>query len=270
MTAPRVRLTTRVVADVAQRLSGRDQAIVSAVADLRYVTTVQLERLFFVDGPSASNARRARLVLRRLADLQVLHRLERRIGGVRAGSAGVVHTLGPVGQHLAGRSVGGRRRRPGEPSSPFVRHILAIGELRVRLTEHARAGRFDLVEFQTEPMCWRSFFGPSGARVTLKPDAFVRIGVGREELLWFVEVDCSTESTTALETKFRVYRHYWASGKEQQRWGDVFPKVLWLAPTLPRVRTIIDVAGRQPAESWKLFSVRPYEDALAALSEVAA
>ncbi len=262
----RSHLTADVLNRVVSSLSDRDRDIVLVVAKLRYLTTTQIQHLFFVDGTNQSNARSARLVLRRLTDLRVLSRLDRRIGGVRAGSAGQVYSLDLAGQFLlAGHDRDGRRRRPPEPSLLFVSHTLAVADLYVHLSEAARAKKIELLEFQAEPMCWRSFFGPGGARMTLKPDAFLRIGRDAYEDLWFIEVDRATESTTALTTKFRTYRQYWSSGKEQQRWGDVFPRVLWLAPTVGRVRQLIDIAARQPTDAAKLFTVRPAHEAQATL-----
>lgn len=257
----RPRLTPNRLASVTASLSERDLAIARTVADLRLVTSLQLRRLHFRDGAADTNARLARHCLQRLTRLRVLTRLERRIGGVRAGSAGYIYRLDVAGQNAL-QVTSGRRRRLAEPGLPFVTHTLAISELYVRLSEAAGTGQIDLLEFAAEPGCWRSFFGPGGAAMRLKPDAFVRIGRGAFEDLWFVEVDCSTHGKGALAAKFRTYRQYWATGREQAQWGDVFPRVLWLVPNLTRLRQLLDVAAAQPAESWQLFTVRLFDEAL--------
>lgn len=258
-------LTVSQLDRITAALSDRDRAIVDSVANLRLVSTPMLQRLHFV-GDAAISARQARAVLQRLVVADVLHRLDRRIGGVRSGSAGHVYRLGPAGQYVAGvAGTDGRRRRPSEPGVAFVRHTLAVAELCVKLTELANGGGIELLDIEAEPRCWRMFYGPGGARLRLKPDAFVRVGRSDREHLTFVEVDLGTESKTALATKFRTYRQYWASGLEQARWGDVFPRVLWLAPDMKRLGAILDVAGAQPPESWKLFGVRLYSEALDAL-----
>lgn len=202
-----------------------------------------------------------------LTDLGVLHRLDRRVGGVRAGSASGIYALGPAGQWLAARDDGARRRRPSEPGLPYVAHTLAISELRILFEEADRSGAFRLLDFEAEPECWRTFFGSGGARLRLKPDAFVRVARGEVEELAFVEVDLGTESTTALKTKFRAYRSYWSAGREQARWDGTFPRVLFLAPNARRLGKLIDVAASQPPESWKIFSVRLYDEAVATFSE---
>lgn len=259
------RLTAAELAQIAGCVSERDRDIVRTVLRFRLVAMPQIERLYFTSGTPASNARQARATLQRLTDLRVLHRLERRIGGIRAGSAAHVYCLGSAGHYLAGlEAPEARRRRPKEPGLPYVRHTLAVTELYVRLTEAQRAAKVELIEFTPEPACWRSFFGPGGARAMLKPDAFVRTGNGDMEELHFVEVDQATEGTEALRRKFRAYRAYWQTGREQARWDGTFPRVLWLGPSVTRLRTLIDVAASQPPESWKLFGVRLYEEAVSA------
>jgi hypothetical protein len=258
----RSRLTPSKVAQLAATLGERDSEIVKTVAKLRLVTTPHIQRLHFVDGTPPSNGRRTRHALRRLTDRRVLKRLERRIGGVRAGSAGHIYALDVVGQYIAALASDGRRRRPVEPGLPYVAHRLAVSELYVLLEEANRDGALELIEFNAEPDCWRTFFGPGGGRMILKPDAFVRIGSDAFEELWFVEVDRGTQSTEALQRKFRLYRQYWSSGREQVLWGNVFPRVLWLAPSSARLRQLIDLAGAQPPESWQLFTVRLFDDAV--------
>lgn len=155
--------------------------------------------------------------------------------------------------------------RPWTPSGPFLGHALAVTELYVRLLEAERAGQLQVLAFEAEPGCWRFFTGPGGEAVVLKPDAFVRIGVGESEEHAFVEVDRGTESARALGIKFDRYRAYWASGREQ-RINDVFPRVVWLVPDARRYDQLLDVAGNQPAEAWRLFKMALFEDAVRALS----
>ena len=89
----------------------------------------------------------------------------------------------------------------------------------------------------------------------LKPDAAVRLLVGRFEDRWFIEVDRGTESRTALARKCDLYRQYWQTGREQSRASGIFPKVLWLVPDERRQAALVEVIGRQPAYAWPLFAV---------------
>jgi hypothetical protein len=195
----------------------------------------------------------------------VLARLKRRVGGVRAGSAGYVYALDVVGQRIIDRDQQTRSRRPWTPSAPFIDHALAVTELYVRLVEAGRRGEFELLAFDAEPACWRSFSGPGGERVTLKPDAYVRVGIGDFEELSFVEVDRATESNQAVAIKCDRYRLYWMTGGEQRR-TKAFPRVVWLVPDGRRQQQLVDVAGKQPPEAWRLFKVAMFDGAMNALT----
>lgn len=261
---PRPRLTAGRLAALVEHLSERDLSIVITLARVRMASARQLERLHF-DGPNpVTAARRCRRTLERLVSVGLLARLERRIGGERAGSAGFVYALGLAGQRLAG-GVGpagrGRVRRVWTPSFPFLAHLLAVTELYVQLVEADRAGRLELLDFATEPHCWRRFTGAGGEVVTLKPDAIVRTALGRYEDSRFVEVDRGSESPATLARKLDVYRAYWSSGREQAA-HDVFPGVLVLVPDDRRLQVVVDVAARQPAQAWPLFQVARFDQAM--------
>lgn len=237
---------------LAAHLSDRERAVLGSLRRLRVATSGQLERLHFAD----VTARQARAVLASLVERRLIARLPRRVGGVRAGSAGYVYVLDVAGQRLGPLVVGRRVQRPWPVGTPFLAHSLAVTELYVRLMEAERHGRAELRlgEFHTEPACWRSFAGPGAGRVTLKPDAEVTLGLGRFEDRWFIEVDRATESRSTLDRKLGCYVRYWQSGQEQARTG-IFPKVLWIVPDAARVDVLVDVCGRLPVAAWPLFAV---------------
>ena len=97
------------------------------------------------------------------------------------------------------------------------------------LCERARADGGEVLAFDAEPLCWRRFTGVGGATAWLKPDAFVRFGAGEYEHLSFVEVDRATASVPTVARKLGVYRRYWQTGRDQERFG-AFGRVLLLAP----------------------------------------
>ena len=96
-------ISARGVAQLRERLSGRDKAILRQVAELRLMSARQIQVIHFPDSEHENElaATRARQrALARLVSERLLIRLERRIGGVRAGSAGLVLALGEVGQRV--------------------------------------------------------------------------------------------------------------------------------------------------------------------------
>jgi hypothetical protein len=256
-----------------QRLAGtisdRDQGMLEAIGRLRLVTAGQLTRLFFPGSPSpVSGARACRKQLQRLADLGLIESLPRPVGGVRGGSAGTVWRTTSEGRRLTaalgGDGLPGRRSRY-LAGAAHQAHTLELSELYVRLDGANRAGQLEVLEHQAEPACWRSFVGGHGGLAQLKPDAFVRLGVGDWEHLAFVELDRGTEGSSALQRKTEAYQAYWRSGHEQQHAG-VFPRVVWLATTERRrqqLRRHLElVAGREGPT----VVVAAVEDAVTVLS----
>lgn len=251
-------LTTKRLLDIDGRLTERDREIATTVARLRLVSGTQLERLFFAHGGMpASRARLARSALARLTELGLLAKLARTVGGVRGGSGAFVYETGPAGERLLAywRGEGiARARTAHEPGQRFVAHSLAITETYVRLVEAVRDGRIELLSFDTEPVAWRRYVGLGAHEVILKPDAFVRIGVGEFEDSWFIEVDLATESSTVLRRQARAYLAYLQTGREQRAHG-VFPRVLWTVPDRARGELLQRVIESLGGEAERLFTI---------------
>ena len=257
----------RQVATLVSELSERDLNIVRDVGQLRLVTTRQLERLHFVvpdrHATALTAARTSRRTLERLVRHRLLVRLQRRIGGVRAGSVSFIYALGPVGERVL--ALDGPRRRFREPSTLFVTHTLATSELYVRLNEAKRGGGVQVLGvIQTEPACWRSVVTIGGTSL-LKPDLFVVTANDEFEFQWFVEVDLGTEHAPAVVRKCRAYEAYYRSGVEQAGVG-VFPRVLWVAPDAERVERIREAIERTADLTTGLFMITTTEQAVTALS----
>lgn len=257
----------RQLASLVAELSLRDRHVLTTASHLRLVTTGQVQRLHFAfpgdHVTSLTAARCCRRVLERLVRDQLLTRLERRIGGVRAGSASFVYGLGSLGQRVLGED--GPRRRAWEPSGLFVGHTLAVGELYVRLHEARRDGELGGLEVQTEPICWRTTTGLGGQVVMLKPDLFVSVASGDLDYRWFVEVDLGTEHAPAVLRKCLAYEQYYRSGVEQHEHG-VFPRVLWVVPDderAGRLRTVIASSGRLTPELFLVTTTGPAVGVLA-------
>jgi hypothetical protein len=216
------------------------------------------------EATAESKARSARRTLSRLTTLGLLARLERRVGGIRAGSSGYVYYLGPAGQRLVaywrGQGLTRGRLRP-EPGSRYVNHRLAVSELFIRLRQLNSDGGLDLLTFDPEPNCWRRFSDGLGGERVLKPDAFVRIGLGAYEDRYFVEVDLGSESTRVVAEKLKLYRSYFKAGTEQHE-HDVFPRVLILTNNARRRAALVETCERLPAEAWELFTITTFDNAL--------
>jgi hypothetical protein len=261
------RLSTAGLLELGASLPEGERELVRTISKLRLVTHVQAATLLGSEQTS-SGSRMARRALARLTDLGVLARLCRRVGGIRAGSAGYVYYLGPAGQRLIaywdGQGLIRGRFRP-EPGGRYVRHRLAVSQLYVEAVQAGRDGLLDLLAFDAEPGCWRVFGDGFGGKRTLKPDTFVRIGLGAYEDRYFVEVDLATESRGVIAAKARAYLDYFNSGTEQQAQG-VFPRVLLLTSTEERRAALVETCSRLPAEAWLLFTITTLDQSLTVLT----
>jgi hypothetical protein len=130
--------------------------------------------------------------------------------------------------------------------------VLAVSELYIQLA--ISSADWKLNAYDTEPVCWRSFTGPGGRPLNLKPDAFI-VGLSTEyQDSYFLELDRGTEPLTRISDKARSYINYWQSGREQATEG-VFPLVLFVTTTKDRAEQIVEMFARLDAEHWQLFAV---------------
>jgi protein involved in plasmid replication-relaxation len=259
------RLSARKLAEIESRLSDRDREVVALVSRFRVMSGGQLQRLFWSEGSPQTRARLARHGLSRLCEVGVLAPLARTVGGVRGGSRGRCFALGLAGQRLAAsRSPKPQPRRPYTPGVRYLAHLLAIGELYVDLIEAQRWGSIEILSFDTEPACWRPYLGPWGARLVLKPDGYLKLGVGEYAYSWLIECDMATESLATIERKARRHLDYHHSGSELRHRG-VTPRVAWIVPDATRAEGIDGVLQRLRPDERKLFAVATYADALSLL-----
>ena len=259
-----IHLGSRQLLRLREELSERDVAVLESVTSLRLLTARQIEDLHFADHATPLTAARVcRRVLDRLTSHRLLARLDRRVGGVRAGSASFVYCLGAVGDRVI--RDGEIRRRAREPSRTFLYHTLAVAQVVVDLTAAARHGEIELLRLETEPTCWRTVQASIAGDDRLKPDLFVALAVGDYEYRWFVEVDRGTESIAALIRKCRLYDSYYRTGHEQHQYG-VFPQVVWSVDTERRLGQLKEALGRDGHLAPGLFLVVPADGAVMVLS----
>ncbi|GHU52491.1 hypothetical protein FACS1894132_02250 [Clostridia bacterium] len=212
-------------------LSERDKAVLRSLEKCRYLLTGQIRRLHFTDSKTeTAGLRAASRVMVKLRDFGMADALERRIGGVRAGSGSYAWTLTESGGNLLNlrNTENTQRKRSFEPSLNFMKHTLEVSETYVQLTEICRQNHLELLKTEMEPECWRPYTGEDGKPASMKPDMFAVTANGEYEDSWFIEVDMNTESPSVVLDKCRRYTHYCASGAEQKQ-HEVFPLVVWLA-----------------------------------------
>lgn len=249
---------------IVDQLTGRDIEVLTDVAKFRLLTTKQIQRLHFdpVHPTPLAATRATNRALTRLREAGVIQTLERRIGGVRAGSAGFVWYVGPAGERLLRTlrptDVSGRHNFR-EPSRYFVRHTLAVAELAIQATEAARAGRkhpepFELLNMQTEPASWQQSLSKHGVAQMLKPDLRLTTARGDYEHHWFIEADLATEHLPVIRRQCDAYRAFRATGRYQAAHG-LFPAVLWVTPTEARARALRAATAAASGADEALFRI---------------
>ena len=221
------RLTAGAVERLLDSLSERDRTILMDVARNRVLAATQLTRLHFLDLAPSSRDRIRRRVLARLVALDVLTTLDRRIGGSRAGSAGLVFALGVAGQRLlpllASDLADGwpkRARHPWTPGERFLKHSLDVSAVYADLREQERAGRLTLARWAVEAAAAYS----NGFGGLVKPDATALLQAGQVEDSWAIEVDRATESEPTLRRKLLAYVDFANAGQIGP--DGVIPRVL--------------------------------------------
>jgi hypothetical protein len=253
------RLTPARLRQLAAELPDRYTTPLLHLARARLLSGYQLDRLLTDPELSSETAGRVRRrIMTRLTSLGLTATLERRIGGIRAGSAGHIHVLTPAGHTLAAilasQPPPGRIRHYRAPGPMFVNHALDIAEIYVQLTEHSRGGGFRVAAFVTEPGSWWREVG-----VSLRPDAYTVLAATAYRDCWWLEIDRDTESIPRLQAQFRDYLdHAEAGGTGPDR---ALPRVLFTAPTQHRCRAIGDLITGLPPPAPEWFAVCTHNQA---------
>ena len=255
-----VRLTVARLRQLATELPDRYTVPVLHLSRARVLSGGQLDRLLRQPDTAPKAASRARQrAMTHLIGLGLVARLDRRIGGVRAGSAGYVHVLSPAGYKFAailtGQQLPGPVRRFRAPGPMFVAHALDIAEIYVQLTEaSSKDGGFRVATFVTEPATW---WRESG--IFLRPDAYTALATSHYRDVWWVEIDRGTESIPRLHDKLRDYLDHADSGGTGP--DGALPRVLITTPSARRCAVISELITGLPPPAADLFVVCQHREA---------
>lgn len=246
---PPSRLSRRHLQYLANRLDQRAWHTLSFLAEHRFATTRQLARHHQDRHATAASAlRQTSRLMRHLADQRLTAHLERRIGGQRAGSTGLIWHLTEAGHRILAIQSGNTstsRHRYSEPSPTFATHTLAITEARVRAEEATRTLTMRLTHIETEPLSWRRHLGPRGQIEWVKPDLALTTTLDGYEDHWWLEIDQGTEHPKRLLSKAHAYLRHYEDGCEQATRG-VHPVIVWVTATTSRAHQIRDLLASRP------------------------
>lgn len=254
------------IQDLAQLVTARDVEILESLERYRLLDSRLIQELHFpVGSPGhatvAAATRAANRVLTRLEGHQFIGRLVRRMGGSAHGSSAIVWQLAASGERfLRARRGDPNRRRFIEPTAGFLEHTLEVAKVAARVLGASRAGNFDVLSLETEPVCWRSFQAGDGS-VTLKPDLYVVTADPEIETHSFIEVDRGTEHLPAVLRKCHVYQRYWRTGTEQAAL-DIYPAVIWATTDERRAQRIQEAIAADKNLTTDLFRTTTHNGVL--------
>ncbi|MFT4263165.1 MAG: replication-relaxation family protein [Nocardioides sp.] len=240
-------------------LTERDYRLLRDIEQYRLLTSRQIQRLHFDQAhpTGVAAARACNRALTRLKDIGVLKALQRRVGGVRSGSASFVWYLGAAGERalrVTHPDLMRGRRNYREPSRHFVEHTLAIAEIAVRAIEAQRHGELEVLTIQTEPASWQASLAGFGTTQTLKPDLRLVTASSDYEHHTFIEVDLASEHLPVIVRQCLAYQTHRATGRYQAEHG-LYPLVVWVVPTEHRRRQIRERIRTEHQLNEQLFVV---------------
>ena len=266
----RQRVTEVHVAELADALIPRDLAVVGSLDRVRVATGEQVRRLHFTEGVPTANARQAQ---RRLREL-----VARASWPSSNGASGAPAAAHPRGlRPRRGRSATGLGLRPGRgPAAPpaldargrvprpcprrdrAVRPTDRAGPLRRAARLRCRAGLLA----RASPA---SAAGAPGSSPT--PSSGSRPATS--------STSASSRSTetpsraAAIARKLAVYRRYFQTGREQERWRPL-PQVVLLAPTERRRAALVELPHASRRRPGRSFGWSTTTNAIGALTGEAA
>lgn len=226
-------MTLRELQIIEYQLTPRDRKILKLLRDTKSLFTYHIRRVCFTDSANPQAAARAtNRNLKKLKDLGLIDALvNRRIGGVRAGSASYIWYLTEQGNRLLDMNNKypddkPKRTRFSEPADTTLGHRMAIAECYVQLTELEMQHELTIKEVLFEPRNWH-YFDYQGKQEILKPDLTAVVSHHGYEYRFMIEMDLGTESISTVISKCIRYHKYRQTGIEQAK-NDIFPMVLWI------------------------------------------
>lgn len=244
---------------LAAELPTRYLTVLPHLARVRLLTGAHLDRLLaHPDVTQETTARVRRRIMTRLHDVGLVTTLGRRIGGVRAGSAGHIYTLTSAGYRfwaiLTGQAPPPRVRQCA-PGVLFLAHTLAISDIYVRLIQTSGHHNVTMSSFVTEPECWQ----PTAGGNYLKPDAYCVLSATAHQDCWWLEIDQATESVPRIRTKSRAYLDFLTHGGVGP--DHVPPRVLFTTPNTPRAHAIKETITKVSTQDSELLCVTTHAEA---------
>jgi len=200
--------------------------LLKELASFRVVDREQAKRIAGFGTTTQVNARLLRLTRAGL--------LRRSFIGTTNGGQKALYMLSLNGAKLVDVPFRSLRRRRDEvlTANFFVTHQLSVNEIHCDL----KFRPIPITEAKVER--WLDFFEPLEAGIRLIPDGYVEIRFGQKMVAAFLEVDLGTEGVSVWKRKIENYVRYAISGAFEKRFGQPQFRVLVVASTDRRMRSL--------------------------------
>lgn len=215
----------------------RDRKLLEALAAMRIVDREQAQAVAGFDSTSRANVRL----------LALTHQgfLRRFFMGANTAGRKALYALSAKGAKLIGSPLRGPRRSQDEllVGDFFVEHQLTVNEI-------ACTAEFGSLLPGVSFGRWATFFAPL-ANTQFIPDGYLELSTPSGTLGAFIEVDLGHESAKVWKQKIRNYLDYAVSGNHETAFGQKTFRVLVIANSERRLRSIRDTVRKKTS---KLFS----------------
>ena len=224
------------------RLQPRDGEILDAVYGHRFLSSGQIQEMFF-GCTTRSNTRLRKLWEHEYLDRHYLRPL------VFHGSSEAIYSLGRRGVDMVTESLGADRAEVKENREKdrrlrpfFVEHVLAVNDFRIGFESAVeKHPDLELERWINERAIQDEYKTRKDGRVIrrrIRQDGYGRYWYKGKLYSFFLELDRSTETNVKFGSKVRHYLDYDASGRYSQLYGVKFFKVLVVTTTTRRLMNL--------------------------------
>lgn len=271
------------------RLTKRDIEVFITLYQTRYMTTPQIQALFWppAKGKPYSTLKPCQRRLRLYTEHRFLRRLE--LPWFRGeGRKPYVYALDQVGAQIVAHELGldPKRidwQRRGDPEYLFLQHVLATNDVRVAITLAARENGWKIEKWVEErtlrSQAMRDYVtiqGPRGGKqkVAVIPDGYFILHLGDRRGHHFLEIDRRTvtveptsEEQNSWRRKVRAYLAYYQSGKYSERYQTKSLRILTVTTgerRLSNLKRITEKSGGRSHFWFTTFDLATPENILTA------
>jgi hypothetical protein len=242
------------------RISDRDLQLLEAVHSARFLTTPQIQKLFWHDtegafGPVKACQRRLRL----LTEYGLVRRIEQKVTRAE-GSKPYLYALAEKGASLLAKELRidlaelEVKPTPAEDNYPFLDHLIATTDIRIAVKQACDRNQLELVEWIDEKelrsAAWKDYVSiqsPDGKshRIALVPDAYLKIRsrTGTKTMQFYSEIDRGSHTIRSKwnrgwTRKVLTYTEYFSSATYQKRFGSKRVYLLTVTTTDKRLAAL--------------------------------